>query len=101
MLLTLYSLDRFIYIYILIIFDTILEEGIQPYLPSKISEYIAIGKPIFSICNDNSPIYRILQKTNHIVSIYQIEELKKSILNLLSDNGPLSNKYNLNHELKI
>ena len=46
-------------------------------LSSKISEYIAIGKPIFSICNDNSPIYRILKETTHIVSKYQKEASDK------------------------
>ena len=78
---------------ILVIFDTILEEEIQPYLPSKISEYVAIGKPIFSICNDNSPIYRILKGTNHIVSKYQKEEIMKSILNILTNNPPASSTY--------
>ena len=86
---------------ILVIFDTILEEGIQPYLPSKISEYIAIGKPIFSICNDNSPIYRILKETTHIVSKYQKEQIKKSILNILTNNKPESLSYTFNYELKI
>ena len=86
---------------ILVIFDTILEEGIQPYLPSKISEYIAIGKSIFSICNDNSPIYRILKETTHIVSKYQKEEIKRSILNIQTSNNPVSNTYTSNYELKI
>ena len=86
---------------ILVIFDTILEEGTQPYLPSKISEYIAIGKPIFSICNDNSPIYRILKGTSHIVSKYQKEEIKKSILNILISNKPVSNTYTSIYELIV
>ena len=86
---------------ILVIFDTILEEGTQPYLPSKISEYIAIGKPIFSICNDNSPIYRILKGTSHIVSKYQKEEIKKSILKALSCGHPVSSTQDINYELQI
>ena len=87
---------------ILVIFDTILEEGIQPYLPSKISEYIAIGKPIFSICNNNGPIYRILKEINHIVSKYQKEEIKKSILDLLiNNNQQIFIKNTSDYELKI
>ena len=62
-------------------------------LSSKISEYIAIGKPIFSICNDNSPIYRILEETTHIVSKYQKEEIKRSILNILTNSTTASNTY--------
>lgn len=59
-------------------------------LTSKISEYIAIGKPIFSICNDNSPIYRILKETNYIVSLYKKEQIKKSILSTLTNSKTIS-----------
>ena len=69
--------------------------------PSKALEYIAIGKPIFSICNDNSPIYRILQDTTHIVSKYQKEEIKRSILNILTSNNPVSSAYTITYELRI
>ena len=35
---------------------------IQPYLPSKIVEYLMLQKPILGICDNNSPSYRILKE---------------------------------------
>ena len=45
------------------------------------------------ISNTNSLIYRILEETTHIVSKYQKEEIKGSILNILTNNTPASNTY--------
>ena len=63
----------------LIIFDTILEEDKgQPWLPSKILEYLISKKPIFSVCNKKSPIYRLLNK-EHICTTYDIQDIKNKL----------------------
>lgn len=66
---------------ILILFDTIMHnEPIQPYLPSKIIEYMLLNKPILGVCEPNSPSYRIL-KDNYLVG-NEIEEIKNNIISL-------------------
>ena len=46
---------------VLLLFDTITEDNQpQPYLPSKILEYIILRKPILTICQKNSPAYQLL-----------------------------------------
>jgi len=51
---------------VLMLFDTITnDDQPQPYLPSKILEYIILRKPILSICQKNSPTYRILSDLGH------------------------------------
>lgn len=48
---------------VLLLFDTLMPEAkIQPYLPSKIVEYLLLKKPVLGICDDNSPSYRILKE---------------------------------------
>lgn len=48
---------------ILVLFDTLMpDEKIQPYLPSKIVEYLLLKKPILGICDSNSPSYKILKE---------------------------------------
>lgn len=86
---------------ILVIFDTIIEGGIQPYLPSKIAEYIATEKPIFGICDDNSPTYRILNNLNHITSNYDKEMIKISINKLLTKEKNSFKKYECSYELNL
>jgi len=61
---------------ILVLFDTIIDNDIQPYLPSKIVEYQLLKKPIIAICKDNSPSYRMLGKDN---SAYTVDEIKSLI----------------------
>ena len=48
---------------ILVLFDTLMsDKPVQPYLPSKIVEYLLLRKPILGICDKNSPSYRILKE---------------------------------------
>lgn len=66
---------------VLVLFDTIIEEGIQPYLPSKITEYKLLNKPILAICKNNSPSYRILDGKR---CGYSVNEIKKNIYDLIT-----------------
>lgn len=69
---------------ILVLFDTIMEnEEIQPYLPSKITEYLLLNKPILGVCGDNSPSYRILKENGCEMVGYSIKDIKKNICCLL------------------
>ena len=48
---------------VLVLFDTLMPDAeIQPYLPSKIVEYLMLKKLILGICDSNSPSYRILKE---------------------------------------
>ncbi len=48
---------------ILVLFDTLMPDAqVQPYLPSKIVEYLMLKKPVLGICDGNSPSYRILKE---------------------------------------
>lgn len=61
---------------ILVLFDTIIHDGIQPYLPSKITEYLLLKKPIIAICNQNSPTFRLLNGKN---CVYNAKDIKAII----------------------
>lgn len=66
---------------ILVLFDTIMhDEPIQPYLPSKITEYLLLNKPILGICENNSPSYRLLKDDHYVGN--EVEKIKENI-NLL------------------
>ena len=34
-----------------------LDDGVTPWLPSKLSDYLATGTPVIACCNDNSPLW--------------------------------------------
>lgn len=69
---------------VLVLFDTIMHNAnIQPYLPSKITEYLLLNKPILGICEDNSPSYRILNENGYHLNGNEVEEIKKNILKLI------------------
>lgn len=69
---------------ILVLFDTIMEDKpIQPYLPSKITEYTLLNKPILGICESNSPAYRLL-KDEYLVG-NNIELIKRNIKELINE----------------
>lgn len=69
---------------VLVLFDTIMHnEPIQPYLPSKVTEYELLNKPILGICESNSPSYRML-KDKHLVG-NDIEEIKNNIRKLINN----------------
>lgn len=71
---------------ILVLFDTIIKHGIQPYLPSKIVEYLMLRKDILGICGDNSPAYELLNEYGYETAGTGKEEIKKNILKLIKEN---------------
>ena len=72
---------------ILVLFDTLMPgEPMQPYLPSKIVEYLMLKKPILGICDENSPSYRILKEYGYNTVGCSVNELKKNILDLIRDD---------------
>ena len=75
---------------ILVLFDTLMPEAeIQPYLPSKIVEYLMLKKPILGICDPNSPSYRILKEYGFETVGSKKEMIKDNILKMIdSDNVP-------------
>jgi glycosyltransferase involved in cell wall biosynthesis len=75
---------------ILVLFDTLMpEEKVQPYLPSKIVEYLLLKKPILGICDSNSPSYRILREYGYNTVGCSKEEIKKNILQILKDGSDI------------
>ncbi|OWT33817.1 hypothetical protein BGI41_00435 [Methanobrevibacter sp. 87.7] len=54
----------------------------NPYLPSKISDYLGSGTDIWKICEKNSPLSSINTKyTSNLENIFSIEETLKKIIN--------------------
>lgn len=91
---------------ILVLFDTIMPKAkVQPYLPSKIVEYLLLKKDILGICCDNSPSYRILNECGYNTVGYTKEEIKKSIKYLIENEDKheydLSNLESINNCLRI
>ena len=75
---------------ILVLFDTIMhDKPVQPYLPSKITEYLLLDRPILGICEDNSPSYRMLKDKHYVGN--DVEDIKKNIRELIIRG--LSNNY--------
>ena len=69
---------------VLVLFDTIMHSAeIQPYLPSKITEYLLLDRPILGICESNSPSYRILKEEGHNLVGNDVKEIKENILKLI------------------
>lgn len=70
---------------ILVLFDTLMsDKPVQPYLPSKIVEYLLLRKPILGICDDNSPSYRILKDYGFKELGTDVESIKRNIKNLIN-----------------
>ena len=70
---------------ILVLFDTLMpDKPVQPYLPSKITEYLMLKKPILGICGENSPSFRILKEYGFDTVGYEVEMIKKNIKKLIS-----------------
>ena len=71
---------------ILLLFDTLMPEAqIQPYLPSKIVEYLMLKKPILAICDKNSPSYRILSEYGFDTLGSEKEVIKDNIRRIIYD----------------
>ena len=72
---------------ILVLFDTLMPNAeSQPYLPSKIVEYLMLKKPILGICDDNSPSYRMLMEYGIDTVGSEKEIIKKNIRYLIMDD---------------
>ena len=79
---------------ILVLFDTLMSKSkVQPYLPSKIVEYLLLKKPILGICDDNSPSYRILKEYGFKELGSDVESIKRNIISLI--NGVEVSEYSL------
>ena len=76
---------------VLLIFDTIVsKDNIQPFLPSKITDYLLTNKPIFAITLKNSPLYDIINK-KHICVDYDTNLIKKGIIKQLNNVNSVHN----------
>ena len=72
---------------ILVLFDTLMPGAeSQPYLPSKIVEYLMLKKPILGICDANSPSYRILKEYGFDTVGSEKEKIKENIRSLIRDD---------------
>ena len=70
---------------VLVLFDTLMtKQPLQPYLPSKIVEYLLLKKPILGICDSNSPSYRILKEYGFNTVGSEKETIKENIRQLIS-----------------
>ena len=73
---------------ILVLFDTLMPRAeSQPYLPSKIVEYLMLKKPILGVCDPNSPSYRILKEYGFDTVGSEKEMIKKNIRSLILDQS--------------
>ena len=69
---------------ILVLFDTLMsDKPVQPYLPSKIVEYLLLRKPILGICDKNSPSYRILKEHGFNEVGSDVESIKMNIKRMI------------------
>ena len=76
---------------VLLLFDTMMPEAeIQPYLPSKIVEYLMLKKPILAVCDDNSPSYRILKEYGYDTVGSEKEKIKDNIRKVIYDNKSIN-----------
>ena len=70
---------------ILVLFDTLMsDKPVQPYLPSKIVEYLLLRKPILGICDKNSPSYRILREHGFKEVGSDVESIKINIKRMIN-----------------
>jgi glycosyltransferase involved in cell wall biosynthesis len=67
---------------VLLLFDSIIE-GKQPYLPSKILDYLLVQKEILSICPENCPAHKILCKKGYICCENDAKDIKERIKELI------------------
>lgn len=72
---------------VLVLFDTLMPGApVQPYLPSKIVEYLLLKKPILAICDSNSPSYRILKEYGYNTVGCEKEAIKENIRSVINDD---------------
>ena len=72
---------------VLVLFDTLMPGAeVQPYLPSKIVEYLMLKKPILGICDSNSPSYRILKEYGFDTVGSDKDTIKKNIRKIIEED---------------
>ena len=91
---------------ILVLFDTLMpHDSVQPYLPSKIVEYLLLKKDILGICASNSPSYRILKEYAYKTIGYTKDDIKRNIKYLIENKDvhdyDLNSLESINNCLKI
>lgn len=78
---------------VLLVFDTIIDlNKIQPFLPSKVLDYLLVSKPIFSITTKHSPVYSML-KDKHICVMYDVDDIIKGIKKQLKNIKIVENDF--------
>lgn len=78
---------------VLVIFDTIVDDDmVQPFLPSKVLDYLLVSKPIFSITTKHSPVYSML-KDKHICVMYDVDDIIKGIKKQLKNIKIVENDF--------
>lgn len=71
---------------ILLLFDTLTKQDEpQPYLPSKILEYIILRKPILALCQKNSPANRLLTGLGYDCLANDAMEIHDFLITMLND----------------
>ena len=71
---------------VLVLFDTLMtDQKVQPYLPSKIVEYLMLKKPILAICDSNSPSYRILDEFGFNTVGSEVDTIKNNIMDIINN----------------
>lgn len=73
---------------VLVLFDTLMpNQKVQPYLPSKIVEYLLLKKQILGICDSNSPSYRILKEYGYSTVGYKVDDIKQNIRHIIESDS--------------
>ena len=70
---------------VLALYDTFVEEGIQPYLPSKALEYLLLHKDLFVMTPDNSPSHRIFTEYGYTCVGNDVEQIKEQIKKIINE----------------
>lgn len=77
---------------VLLLFDTLMPgKKNQPYLPSKIVEYLILKKPILGICDSNSPSCRILKEYGYSLLGSSKDSIKENIISLVNNTTEMNN----------
>lgn len=58
-------------------------DGVTPWLPSKLSDYLAVGVPIIALCNEGSPLSMI--DSPSIIKVFDLDELDSVIDQIVQD----------------
>ena len=76
---------------VLVLFDSLMtDQPVQPYLPSKIVEYLMLRKPILGVCDKNSPSYRILSEYGYKTVGSDKEAIKANIISIINSKRKIN-----------